>query len=349
MGNKHGKNKAIKDGFVETKLKNGLTRYDYYENGIKIQEKFILNGQLHRSYGPAKTNWDEHGSKVQEEWYLHGKLHRKNGPARTMWWEKITIEQEWYFKGERHRTDGPARNITRGALEISSWYYKGKLHRNNSNPAYVETYYGLNGWPVNIKEYRYKLGKLHNKNGPAIIMRYPNGNIRTEQWWLNNELSRYNPNDDDYFLPVTIEYSADGSITKKLYDQDGILVEDPVIVSSDSETISDDSDNAEEISDELSVLDNVETAYSMRQTDSDKWVKVYDNDKTDSGKCSKANKLSDATNECAICLTVKTISNVTVLTSCGHTFHTGNCVNQVIKTGICSLCRAPIDGVQKLY
>ena len=44
-----------------------------YDNGTK---KWYLNGQLHRTDGPA-IEWAD-GSKF---WYLNGKRHREDGPA----------------------------------------------------------------------------------------------------------------------------------------------------------------------------------------------------------------------------------------------------------------------------
>ena len=58
-----------------------------------------LNGQLHRTDGPA-TEWAD-GSKM---WCVNGQLHRTDGPAIILY----DGSKMWYLNGQLHRTDGPA-------------------------------------------------------------------------------------------------------------------------------------------------------------------------------------------------------------------------------------------------
>ena len=63
-------------------------------------EQWWLNGQLHRTDGPALTKSDG-----EKQWWTNGKLHRTNGPAVA---NPLTGRQEWWQNGKLHRTDGPA-------------------------------------------------------------------------------------------------------------------------------------------------------------------------------------------------------------------------------------------------
>ena len=62
-------------------------------------QRWFLNGQLHRTDGPAVI-W----TVGSQSWYLNGQLHRTDGPA-VIWTDG---SQSWYLNGNRHRTDGPA-------------------------------------------------------------------------------------------------------------------------------------------------------------------------------------------------------------------------------------------------
>lgn len=81
-------------------------------NGDKF---WYLNGQLHRTDGPAKEFVN--GEKY---WFCHGELHRDNGPAV----ELVDGTKLWYLNGQPHCTSGPASEYADGA---KCWYLKGKL------------------------------------------------------------------------------------------------------------------------------------------------------------------------------------------------------------------------------
>ena len=74
------------------------------------------------------------------KWYLNGELHRTDGPAI----ECFDGGKEWYFKGKRHREDGPAVERVNGGR---AWYLNGDLHREDG-PA-VESTYGYRAWYLN--------------------------------------------------------------------------------------------------------------------------------------------------------------------------------------------------------
>jgi hypothetical protein len=68
-----------------------------YEDNETI---YYLNGQYHRTDGPAIEDFDG-----GEQWYQHGKIHREDGPAST----DIDGNKTWFLDGEIHKheaTDG---------------------------------------------------------------------------------------------------------------------------------------------------------------------------------------------------------------------------------------------------
>jgi len=71
-------------------------------------ERWYLNGQLHRTDGPAVVYADG-----TQEWLINGQLHRPDGPAAT----QPDGYEAWYLNGQRHRLDGPARTWSDGTQE----------------------------------------------------------------------------------------------------------------------------------------------------------------------------------------------------------------------------------------
>jgi len=132
-------------------------------NGVEVLtlEVWYLNGQHHRTDGPARREWEVaggHGHGYENEeafltdelWCLNGQLHRIDGPAHLVWEvvgghghgyeneEAVLIFEEWYLNGRLHRTDGPARReweVVDGhghgheheetVLAYEEWYLKG--------------------------------------------------------------------------------------------------------------------------------------------------------------------------------------------------------------------------------
>jgi hypothetical protein len=73
-----------------------------------------LNGQLHRTDGPAVEH--ANGDKA---WYLNDQLHRTDDPAV----EFANGTKYWYLDGKVHRTDGPAVEHANGTNE---WQLNGQ-------------------------------------------------------------------------------------------------------------------------------------------------------------------------------------------------------------------------------
>jgi len=82
-------------------------------------------------------------------WYLNGQLHRTDGPAEI--WPGGA--QFWWLNGQRHRTDGPAAIWADGTQR---WYLNGQLHRVDG-PAVINAdgsqFWFLNGDEVTQKEH----------------------------------------------------------------------------------------------------------------------------------------------------------------------------------------------------
>jgi antitoxin component YwqK of YwqJK toxin-antitoxin module len=57
---------------------------NYYSNGQKKSEHYIINGKLHREDGPAIQYWYENGQKKSEQYYINSKYY-----SREDWIEKL--------------------------------------------------------------------------------------------------------------------------------------------------------------------------------------------------------------------------------------------------------------------
>jgi hypothetical protein len=74
--------------------------------------EWYLNGQLHRTHGPAVECTD--GDKV---WYLNGLLHREDGPAI----ECISGDKSWFLNGNQvteAEVIKPVKQLTVAEIEV---------------------------------------------------------------------------------------------------------------------------------------------------------------------------------------------------------------------------------------
>jgi hypothetical protein len=83
------------------------------EHGTK---EWYVNGERHRSDGPAIEWWDN-----DTEWWLHGERHRSDGPAIVY----ANDRKSWYLNDDRHRTDGPAIEWANGQMD---WYLNDHIY-----------------------------------------------------------------------------------------------------------------------------------------------------------------------------------------------------------------------------
>ena len=152
----------VKPKEVKPKAKAELPKRVVDDKG---NERWLLNGKLHREDGPAVTRYNG-----ATEWYLNGKRHRDDGPAI----QPANGSKHWYCNGKRHREDGPAIEFG-PVLARKEWYIDGKLHREDG-PA-IEHANGTKQWYLN--------GELHREDSPAI--EYANGD---KEWYLNGKRHR---------------------------------------------------------------------------------------------------------------------------------------------------------------
>ena len=74
----------------------------YYDSGKIWREEYWVNGNYHRSDGPAYIEWYENGQKKYEAYWTHGTWHRADGPAFTWWYSTgEIIEQHFYLNHQR--------------------------------------------------------------------------------------------------------------------------------------------------------------------------------------------------------------------------------------------------------
>lgn len=181
----------------EVYLKNKSGIENWYKNGKKHREDgpasiafeskyWYRDGLLHREDGPAIDN-----SNGEKCWYIKGKLHREDGPA----YESSSLKC-WYQNGLRHREDGPAVEFADGTKH---WYLNGTFYKEhdflkktlqNKSELFFLNFDEVKNLSIEndtikieyidgLVEYR-KNGKLHNENGPAVLLSYG-----TMEWWQN--------------------------------------------------------------------------------------------------------------------------------------------------------------------
>ena len=77
---------------------------EYYRDGVSIRfiEFLNENGERHRTYGPAFTEFWPSGGIATELWDQHGKYHRTRGPAMIFYDESGCIDSEhWLLDGKQ--------------------------------------------------------------------------------------------------------------------------------------------------------------------------------------------------------------------------------------------------------
>ena len=73
----------------------------YHESGKLECEAWYLNGELHRTDGPASINYYESGKLEYKAWCLNGDYHRIDGPASISYYKNGEPWYEaWYLNGK---------------------------------------------------------------------------------------------------------------------------------------------------------------------------------------------------------------------------------------------------------
>ena len=89
--------------YCEEKESKPEVKRTYYPNGQPRSEGWFLNGNHHRTDGPAYQRWYENGQLCSENWFLNGNHHRTDGPAYQRWYENGQLEyEEWYLDGKEY-------------------------------------------------------------------------------------------------------------------------------------------------------------------------------------------------------------------------------------------------------
>jgi hypothetical protein len=94
--------------------------------------------------------------------FLYGVRHNEDSPA--------FVSQEnskWFYYGMLHNTKEPSQIQRTKEYTNYMWYYFGRLQSINNQPAYIKV---DNYTKKPIDKFYYDKGKLHNDNGPALIM-----------------------------------------------------------------------------------------------------------------------------------------------------------------------------------
>lgn len=122
--------------------------------------------------GPDGSVVDQHGKTIdmtypmgitlREEWWRDGKLHRKNNPAITIFHPENRERIETYF------------------------FFDGKLHSPPSGCAAVEIRDPTTLMLVR-QEYR-RDGELHRERGPALRTYTSEGDVLSDEYYLNGRL-----------------------------------------------------------------------------------------------------------------------------------------------------------------
>jgi antitoxin component YwqK of YwqJK toxin-antitoxin module len=181
-------------------------------------------------YAKHIVEYDEDGEVTLEETRVCGVLHDiKNDAAHTSITyengEIKTIEHKHYNRGKLHRVDGPAwYKRENGRTVYKAYYVNGVIHRDGRSAETKYRYFEFGCDPsVELKYYR--MGLLHNSNGPAWILASKCGRLshRFRKYYVNGVKHR------DGGKPALTRYVM-GDKTLKWYEN-GVLIRKTDIIS----------------------------------------------------------------------------------------------------------------------
>lgn len=116
---------------ISTDHQTGIVHTIQTKDRVLVKETWELDGQLHRTDGPAIIEYCENGQIWRTGWFFDGMDHREDGPALNEYHENgKKLEEWWCLDGSPHRTDGPAYNKydRAGKLIKEYWWIKGKAY-----------------------------------------------------------------------------------------------------------------------------------------------------------------------------------------------------------------------------
>jgi len=142
-------------------------KIEEFERGMLVKKltsnlsTFLLYGVKHNEDSPAFI------SQENTKWFHYGMLHNINGPAQIQITKNYTNYMWYYFGRLQSMNNQPAYikvdNYTKKPIDLF-YYDKGKLH-NDNGPALIMMDDSL----MKKIEIHYSNGKIHNLNGPAYI------------------------------------------------------------------------------------------------------------------------------------------------------------------------------------
>lgn len=116
----------------ELHREDGPALIAYAPDGSITREEYQVHGKFHRDGDlPARISKDSESGDFDEAYFVNGEFHRSNGPASTyVDGFQGTTTEGWYRYGQRHRIDGPAvivRNTDTGKVVELEYYRHGRL------------------------------------------------------------------------------------------------------------------------------------------------------------------------------------------------------------------------------
>ena len=111
------------ENFINRSINKPIIQY--YNNGQKESELWLLKDKRHREDGPSEQEWYENGQKKGEWWLLNNKYHREDGPAIQYWYDNGQKRLEtWSLNNKYHREDGSAYQywLMNGQKQTEYWY-----------------------------------------------------------------------------------------------------------------------------------------------------------------------------------------------------------------------------------
>lgn len=170
-------------------------------------------GEYHNSSEPAKVV--EKNKITEHYWYENGQLHRDDDlPAVIKWNGTTKILEKWYYRGKRHRNgiepaeieygnDGHVINEIRYYNDCATLHSLSNWQPSNENEfnRYIDDHIIKENattykWPEKTGTIEYVIrkgwfnnGKLHRKNGPALIHRLRNSDnpYGWVEWYWNGK------------------------------------------------------------------------------------------------------------------------------------------------------------------
>lgn len=176
-------------------------------NSVTKRFKWMnFNRVYHRKNKPAYIQY-KRGPYIVcvEEWYKHGLYYREqDNPTHIEHHGDGGCHKKWFNdKRQLHRDNAPAWIIyySNGNIHHEYWYQYGQFAPDKPHHRSYDESGNL------IGEYWMNHMGLHRINGPARIVYYTNGKVKSEEWLINNNWNR-NSLHADYIC-----YSEDGQIT----------------------------------------------------------------------------------------------------------------------------------------